>query len=79
MRRGETEADMQLVAKFVAAAAVLRQDPAALASEITRSRSLELILNQVLCCIVGFAASERCNDTSLSRQVNHALRGNVPQ
>jgi hypothetical protein len=52
MRRGETEADMQLVAKFVAAAAVLQQDPAALASEITRSRSLELILNQVLCCLV---------------------------
>jgi hypothetical protein len=52
MRRGETEADMQLVANFVAAAAVLQQDPAALASEITRSRSLELILNQVLLCAV---------------------------
>jgi hypothetical protein len=52
MRRGETEADMQLVAKFIAAAAVLQQDPAALASEITRSRSLELILNQVLLCAV---------------------------
>ena len=47
MRRGETEADLHLVAKFIAASAVLQQDPAKLANDIIVSRTLEPILKQV--------------------------------
>jgi hypothetical protein len=47
MRRGESAADMQLVANFISVAAILQRDPAAFAHEIMRSRTLELIVEQV--------------------------------
>ena len=54
MRRGETDADMVLVAKFIAASAFLQQDPATLANEIITSRTLEPILQQVGCILTLF-------------------------
>ena len=53
MRRGESEADMRLVANFVAAATVLQQDAPKMANEIMKSRSLEHFVVQVVmrrCC-----------------------------
>jgi hypothetical protein len=48
MRRGESEADMRLVANFVAAATVLQQDAPKMANEIMKSRSLEHFVVQVV-------------------------------
>jgi hypothetical protein len=48
MRRGESEADIRLVANFIAAAAALQQDASKMASEITKSRSLDHFVTQVM-------------------------------
>jgi hypothetical protein len=72
MRRGETDADMRLVANFIAAATLLQQDPSKMANEITKSRSLEHLVVQVMsqrCCVVAWLV---CGSNP-SIQVNQAL------
>jgi hypothetical protein len=61
---------MQLLAHFVSAAAILHRDPAAMALDITRSSTLEPILQQVR----GAAARPRLNVITPYVEVNDALR-----
>jgi hypothetical protein len=78
MRRGETDADMRLVAKFIAAATLLQQDPSKMANEITKSRSLEHFVVQVMnqrCCAV---AQLVCGSNQGSRLIKRCFQQMYP-
>ena len=79
MRRGESEADTRLVTNFIAAAAFLQQDASKLASEITKSRSLDLFVAQVMrqCCCDSALRALESNVTSASGQSSAAVGKHV--